>query len=85
MGGSTSKEALQMYQDLHVSRNATSTVVGSFSKQGIVEVGMSLVTPKGEIGCDWRTLTPSLARLPSPLFSSLLLELELNPGPRSCV
>lgn len=35
-----------MYQDLHVSRNATSTVVGSFSKQEVVEFGMSLVTPK---------------------------------------
>lgn len=38
VGGSTSKETLQMYQDLHVSRNATSTVVGSFSKQEIVEL-----------------------------------------------
>lgn len=46
MGGITSKEALKMYQDLHVSRNATSTVVGSFSKQEIVGFGMSLVTPK---------------------------------------
>lgn len=46
MGGITSKEALQMYQDLHVSRNATGTVVGSFSKQEMVEVGMSVVTPK---------------------------------------
>lgn len=73
-----------MYQDLHVSRNATSTVVGSFSKQEIVEVGMSLVTPKERLA-DWRTPTPSLARPPSLPFSSLLLELELNPGPRSCV
>lgn len=46
MGGSTSKGTRQMYQDLRVSRNATSTVVGSFSKQEIVEFGMSLVTPK---------------------------------------
>lgn len=46
MGGSTSKGTLQMYQDLHISRNATSTVVGSFSKQEIVAFGMSLVTPK---------------------------------------
>lgn len=30
MGGSIYKEALQMYQDLHVSRN---TVVGSFQNK----------------------------------------------------